>query len=177
MDQVHGTEVAVVDGTPGAAPRADALVTTTPGLALGVLVADCVPVLMGDPDAGVVAAVHSGRRGTRDGVVLRALEVMAVLGARPRHVEVLLGPAVCGSCYEVPEHMQRQVGAAAPDAVTRTRDGTCGLDLRHGLAGVLAGRVASVRTVGPCTMESPDLYSHRRDGVTGRFAGVVRFTR
>ena len=113
--------------------------------------------------------------GTRGDVVLRALEAMAALGARAGRVEVLLGPAVCGACYEVPEDMQREVAATVPDAVTTTRWGTPGLDLRAGLRARLAGRVARTDVSAVCTRESPDLFSHRRDGVTGRTAGVVRF--
>src|SRR5690349_11876686 len=134
MNQVHGTRVAVVDGPQdGVVPATDALVTTTPGLLLCVLVADCVPVLLADHDRGVVAAVHAGREGVRQGVVPAALSAMASLGARARHVTALLGPAVCGGCYEVPEKMQAEVARVAPAAVTTTRRGTPGLDLRAGL--------------------------------------------
>src|SRR5215217_3748103 len=103
MNQVHGTGVAIVDGPQdGPVPETDALVTATPGLVLCVLVADCVPILLADHEKGVVAAVHAGREGVRQGVVPAALSAMASLGARARHVTALLGPAVCGSCYEVP---------------------------------------------------------------------------
>ncbi|RBY85586.1 peptidoglycan editing factor PgeF [Blastococcus sp. TF02A-30] len=175
MEQVHGTGVAVVDGPQdGPVPATDALVTRTPGLVLGVLAADCVPVLLTDPVAGVVAAVHAGREGVRQGVLPRALSAMASLGARARHVTALLGPAVCGACYEVPEAMQADVARVAPAAAVRTRRGTPGLDLRAGLAEALqrAG-VTEVVTDARCTVEDPQLFSHRRDGVTGRHAGLV----
>ena len=134
MSQVHGTGVAVVDG-PQAGPVAatDALVTATRGLVLCVLVADCVPILLADHETGVVAAVHAGREGIRQGVVPAALSAMASLGARARHVTALLGPAVCGACYEVPEAMQADVARVAPSAAVRTRRGTPGLDLRVGV--------------------------------------------
>jgi YfiH family protein len=107
MDQVHGSGVAVVDRPQdGPVADTDALVTSTPGLVLGVLAADCVPVLLTDPVAGVVAAVHAGREGLRRGVLPATLSAMASLGARARHVTALLGPAVCGACYEVPRAMQ-----------------------------------------------------------------------
>ncbi|TFV66810.1 UNVERIFIED_ORG: peptidoglycan editing factor PgeF [Bacillus sp. AZ43] len=175
MSQVHGTGVAVVDGPQdGPVPDTDALVTATPGLVLAVLAADCVPVLLTDPVAGVVAAVHAGREGVRRGVLPRALSAMASLGARARHVTALLGPAVCGACYEVPAAMQAEVAAVAPAAAVRTRRGTTGLDLRAGLAESLhrAG-VTEVVTDARCTVEDPRLFSHRRDGVTGRHAGLV----
>jgi polyphenol oxidase len=175
MNQVHGAGVAVVDGPrDGAVPATDALVTATPGLALCVLVADCVPVLLADPVAGVVAAVHAGREGVRKGVVPATLSAMASLGARARHVSALLGPAVCGSCYEVPAQMQADVARVAPSAAVRTRTGTPGLDLRAGVDEILrrAG-IPEVVQDPRCTVEDPHLFSHRRDGVTGRQAGIV----
>ncbi|SDF55821.1 conserved hypothetical protein [Blastococcus aurantiacus] len=175
MNQVHGSEVAVVEG-PQDGPLAgtDALVTATPGLVLGVLAADCVPVLLTDPVAGVVAAVHAGREGLRRGVLPATLSAMASLGARARHVTALLGPAVCGACYEVPQAMQAEVAAVAPAAAVPTRRGTAGLDLRAGLADIL-GRAGVTEVVHDprCTVEDPQLFSHRRDGVTGRQAGLV----
>jgi YfiH family protein len=175
MSQVHGTGVAVVDGRQaGPLPDTDAVVTATPGLVLGVLAADCVPVLLADHVTGVVAAVHAGREGVRRGVLPAALSAMASLGARARHVSALLGPAVCGSCYEVPEDMQADVARVAPAAAVRTRRGTPGLDLRAGLEEML--RRAGVTEVvhdPRCTVEDRTLFSHRRDGVTGRQAGIV----
>lgn len=175
MDQVHGRGVAVVDGAQeGPLPGTDAVVTATPGLVLCVLVADCVPVLLTDPVAGVVAAVHAGRKGVQQGVLPVALSAMAGLGARARHVTALLGPAVCGACYEVPAAMQAEVAAVAPAAAVRTRVGTAGLDLRAGLAEILArAGVAEVAHDPRCTAEDPNLFSYRRDGVTGRQAGLV----
>ncbi|MDT0276884.1 peptidoglycan editing factor PgeF [Blastococcus goldschmidtiae] len=175
MDQVHGSAVAVVDAPQdGPLPGTDALVTATPGLVLGVLAADCVPVLLTDPVAGVVAAVHAGREGVRRGVLPATLSAMASLGARARHVTALLGPAVCGACYEVPEAMQAEVAAVVPAAAVPTRRGTPGLDLRAGLAEIL-GRAGVTEVVhdARCTVEDRTLFSHRRDGVTGRQAGLV----
>ena len=103
MNQVHGVHVEYVD-----APRTeafdatDALVTTTPRLALAVVTADCVPVLMADTRAGVLGAAHAGRVGAADGVVLLTLEAILAAGARTADVSVLLGPAVSGSNYPVP---------------------------------------------------------------------------
>jgi YfiH family protein len=175
MNQVHGTQVTVVDGPQdGAVPATDALVTATPGLVLCVLVADCVPVLLADHETGVVAAVHAGREGVRLGVVAAALSAMASLGARARHVTALLGPAVCGSCYEVPAEMQREVARVAPAAAVGTRRGTPGLDLRAGIAeGLYRAGIPQVVLDPRCTVEDPTLFSHRREGVTGRQAGMV----
>ncbi|WP_199506384.1 peptidoglycan editing factor PgeF [Geodermatophilus sp. TF02-6] len=175
MTQVHGAGVAVVDGpVAGPLPDTDAVVTRTPGLVLCVLVADCVPVLFADPVGGVVAAVHAGREGVRQGVVPAALAAMARLGSRPTDVAALLGPAVCGACYEVPRALQAEVARVAPAAAVRTRKGTPGLDLRAGLAELLRGAgVGQVVHDPRCTAEDRLLFSHRRDRVTGRQAGVV----
>jgi hypothetical protein len=175
MTQVHGNGVAVLEEAPeGPVPDVDALVTATPGLVLCVLVADCVPVLLADPVAGVVAAVHAGREGVRQGVVSAALAAMTRLGARPGDVQALLGPAVCGADYEVPRALQVQVARVAPASAVRTRRGTPGLDLRAGIAEVLRGAgVGQVVHDPRCTVEDRRLFSHRRDGVTGRQAGVV----
>ncbi|HEY0508151.1 MAG TPA: peptidoglycan editing factor PgeF [Blastococcus sp.] len=175
MSQVHGAGVRVVDGPQaGPVPDTDALVTSTPGLVLCVLVADCVPILLADSQTGVVAAVHAGREGLRRGVVPATLSAMASLGARARHVTALLGPAVCGACYEVPEAMQAEVAAVAPAAAVPTRRGTPGLDLRAGIADLLRKAGIPEVVLDPrCTVEDPLLFSHRRDGVTGRQAGLV----
>ncbi|RBL79681.1 laccase, partial [Streptomyces cavourensis] len=101
MNQVHGRDVAVVDGPWGAdaeIPAVDALVTTRRGLALAVLTADCTPVLLVDPAAGVVGAAHAGRPGLVAGVVPAVVEAMTALGARPSRITAHTGPAVCGRC-------------------------------------------------------------------------------
>ncbi len=175
MEQVHGATVAVVDGPQeGPLPATDGVVTASRGLALVVLVADCVPMLLADPDAGVVAAIHAGRPGARLGIARRAIEAMVATGARPDRIDALLGPAICGRCYEVPEAMQADVEGALPGSACRTAAGTPGLDLRAGL-----GRQLTMCGVGRvvldprCTAEDPTLFSYRRDGVTGRQAGIA----
>jgi YfiH family protein len=177
MEQVHGNAVALVSGPVATPPVADALVTRTPGLALVVLVADCVPVLMADAEAGVVAAAHAGRKGVELGVVGAALGAMQDCGASPQRISVRLGPSIGPCCYEVPESMQREVAAVAPGTVAtggRTRAGTASLDLRAGLAAQLADLgVTDVGVAGGCTNDDTDFFSYRRDHVTGRFAGLV----
>ncbi|SHF33557.1 peptidoglycan editing factor PgeF [Streptoalloteichus hindustanus] len=177
MEQVHGRTVTVVDGPlDRPAEATDALVTARPGLALVALVADCVPVLLGDPEAGVVAAVHAGRVGARVGVVPAALAAMRELGARNERIEVLLGPAVCGDCYEVPAAMRDDVEKHLPGSACRTRSGSPGLDLRAGLWRQLADAgVARIGLDPRCTVEDRSLFSHRREGTTGRLAAVTWF--
>ncbi|MEW2503192.1 MULTISPECIES: peptidoglycan editing factor PgeF [unclassified Amycolatopsis] len=175
MEQVHGRTATVVDGTEARAAEAtDALVTDKPGVALVVLVADCVPLLLADPEAGVVAAVHAGRVGARIGVVPAAVAAMRGLGAEPSRIEALLGPAICGACYEVPADMAADVEKHVPGSACKTRQGTPGLDLRAGLWRQLAGLGVGRIGVDPrCTAEDKTLFSYRRDGTTGRIAGIT----
>lgn len=176
MSQVHGTDVSYVAGQQAGpdVPVADAIYTDVPGLALGVLVADCAPVLLADPARGLVGAAHAGREGMAAGVVPALVAAMTAAGAEPGRMHALIGPAICGRCYEVPDLLQARIAAAVPEARCQTAAGTAGLDIRAGLRAqlVLAG-LRHVRTDPRCTAESPGLYSYRRDGSTGRFAGLV----
>jgi hypothetical protein len=99
---------------------------------------------------------------------------MEALGAQRDHIEVLLGPAVCGLCYEVPAAMRTEVDRQLPGSASRIRNGNPGLDLRAGLIRQLLG-LGVTRIAGDprCTMEDRNLYSHRREGKTGRLGGVV----
>lgn len=189
--QVHGDNVlrlgaperaAWASPTPPlAAGEADALVTWADGLGLGVLVADCVPVLLADAVARVVAVVHAGREGVRRGVVHRAIEAMLAAGASTAGLRAAVGPAVCGDCYEVPAALRDDVAAVVPAAASLTRHGTPALDLPAAVLSQLtaAGITDPVR-VDRCTFEDPDLYSHRRatgaGTTTGRQAGVILLT-
>ncbi|MDT5091457.1 MAG: purine-nucleoside/S-methyl-5-thioadenosine phosphorylase / adenosine deaminase [Mycobacterium sp.] len=175
MSQVHGDRIERIDA-PRDTPVADTdgLVTTTPRLALAVVTADCVPVLMADARAGVVAAVHAGRVGAQHGVVVRALEAMQDAGAHIDDVSVLLGPAVSGANYEVPEEMAAEVDAALPGSRTVSAKGTPALDLRAGIAGQLSSLGVKAIDVDPrCTVADPRLFSHRRDAPTGRLASLI----
>lgn len=175
MNQVHSDRVVRVDGPlDSAVDNADALLTTTPGLGLAVVTADCVPVLMADARAGVVAAAHAGRVGAQQGIAVRTLEAMLANGAHVEDVSVLLGPAVSGRNYEVPEAMADDVEAALPGSRTTTAKGTPGLDLRAGIAWQLTALGVKSIDVDPrCTVDDRNLFSHRRDAPTGRLASVV----
>ena len=174
MHQVHGDRVVVVDGPGPTVDNADGLVTTKPRLALAVVTADCAPVLMADARAGVVAAVHAGRVGARNGVVVRAVEEMLRAGAHIEDISVLLGPAVSGRNYEVPAAMAADVEAALPGSRTKTSRGTPGLDIRAGIARQLRELgVASIDIDPRCTIDDDALFSHRRSAPTGRLASLV----
>jgi YfiH family protein len=172
MRQVHGATVVTVDGS-GDRPDADGLVTSSPDVVLLVRVADCVPVLLADPDAGVLGVAHAGRPGLAAGVVPATVARMRELGAA--EVTAWVGPHVCGGCYEVPEAMREEVGDVVPAAVATTTWGTPSLDLGAGVRAQLADAGVAVVDLARCTRESADLYSYRRDGAgAGRLGGLVR---
>ncbi|GHH78084.1 peptidoglycan editing factor PgeF [Kitasatospora indigofera] len=175
MNQVHGADVAVVtERQPqGSAPTVDAVVTDRP-LVLAVLTADCTPVLLADPVAGVAGAAHAGRPGLAAGVVPAVVRAMVELGARPERIVAATGPAVCGRCYEVPEELRARVSALVPAAYARTSWGTPALDVPAGVAAQLAdaGVTELVRS-SDCTLESADHFSYRREQRTGRLASYV----
>ncbi len=175
MEQIHSRNVTVVDGpVDGPVPATDALVTKVPGLALVTLSADCVPILLSDDEAGVIAAVHAGRIGARIGIVPKVLGAMIEQGARPERIGAFLGPAASGRQYEVPAAMQADVEKFLPGSATRTTKGTPGLDLRAGLRRqLLAAGVSGVAEDPRCTIEDPTLFSHRRGAPTGRLAAVI----
>ena len=175
MEQIHSRTVTVVSGpVAGPVEATDALVTAEPNLALVVLTADCVPLLLSDDEAGVIAAVHAGRVGARIGIVPRVLDEMVALGADVARISVLLGPAASGRRSEVPAAMRADVEAHLPGSACTTERGTPGLDLRAGLRRQLeAAGVAGVAEDPRCTIEDPALFSYRRSGVTGRIAGAI----
>jgi YfiH family protein len=173
MRQVHGDAVAQVTLPLGEPPEADALVTAERGVVLVVQVADCVPVLLADPEAGLVGAVHAGREGLARGVVPRAVERLTSLGAG--RLRAWVGPHVCGGCYEVPAALREEVAARAPSSYAETTWGTPSLDVGAGVRAQLHDSgVLEVHDVARCTREDPELYSFRRDGArAGRLAGLV----
>ena len=162
---------------PPAAQARDGSFTSVRGLALGVLSADCPAVLIADPGAGLVGAAHSGREGMARGVVSALVRAMTGAGADPAGMYAVIGPAICGRCYEVPAAMRDDVAARVPGSACVTRAGTPGIDLHAGISAQLASLgVRRVERDGRCTAEDDDLYSYRRDGRTGRFAGLVWLT-
>ncbi|MBV6696236.1 peptidoglycan editing factor PgeF [Kitasatospora aureofaciens] len=175
MNQVHGADVAVVtERQPmGEAPTVDAVVTDRP-LALAVLTADCTPVLLADPVAGVVGAAHAGRPGLAAGVVPAVVRAMTGLGAEPGRIVAATGPAVCGRCYEVPAELRAEVASVVPAAFAETSWGTPALDVPEGVAAQLAAAgVTELVRSSVCTLESADHYSYRREQRTGRLASYV----
>ena len=173
MSQCHGAEIAVVDKPwEGEPPAVDALVTTSTDLALAVLVADCTPVLLVDRVAGVAAAVHAGRPGMMAGIVGLTVDAMTDLGARS--ISAVVGPSVCGRCYEVPEAMRAQAAKVSPVAAAISWQGTPAIDVAAGVVDQLQAKSVAVQWIRGCSKECDGLFSYRRQHRTGRFAGVVR---
>jgi polyphenol oxidase len=171
MRQVHGADV--VDVEAGAAePSCDAVVTTEPGVLLVARAADCVPVLLADPERRLVAAVHAGRAGLVAGVVPHAVASLRERGAE--RLVAWIGPHACGRCYEVPEELRDSVAAAVPAAWSETSWGTPAVDLGGGVRSQLLGVADELVDFAPCTIEDERFYSYRRQGrESGRHAGLV----
>jgi len=183
MNQTHSDRVVLLQGPRAGAPDADAMISGSGSEPLAVLVADCVPIVLADTAAtdrtgaatGATAVVHAGRAGVGNGIVQSAVQALRRHGAR--ELSAWIGPSVCGSCYEVPEDMVREIADVIPEARSRTRAGTPALDLPAAVRRQLEDLSVSVVQVEgsgvPCTLENPGLFSHRREPGAGRIAGLV----
>lgn len=170
MNQVHGSRIAIIESVTEEAPTADALVTGIAGVTLAVMVADCIPLILTSAEA--VAAVHVGRRGLTNGVAVKTVELMREMGAKK--IRAVLGPAICGHCYEVSQEVHDEVVALHPLATAQTASGTSALDLPKALKACLAAEgISEISDLQICTVESADHFSYRRDGLTGRQVGLV----
>jgi YfiH family protein len=173
--QVHGTSVVEVDlpWPPGAGPRADAMVTRRSGLALGIITADCAPVLFGDAEAGVVGAAHAGWRGAVAGIIEATIDGMLRLGARSDRIVAVVGPCIGQRSYEVAADLRDAVLSAAPDDARFFADGTREARWQFDLPGYCAARllaagVARIEVTGIDTLAEEDrFFSHRRRTLAG----------
>ena len=166
--QVHGTRV-VTATTAGERPEADGIVTACPATLVGIVTADCVPILLLAPRRRVAAAVHAGWRGAAGGIVAAALaHLRDAFDVEPRDVEAVIGPAIGPCCYEVGPEVRAAFHAASGDTTGRAwsrRGDRDVLDLRHAVRALFhAGGVERVAELGPCTRCSPAYCSYRRDG-------------
>lgn len=168
--QVHGADVATVETPwrPGEGPRADAMVTSRPGIALGIITADCAPVLFADRAAGVIGAAHAGWRGAMGGVLEATLDAMVALGARIDLIAAAVGPCIGQPSYEVTASLRDPVLA---DDVRSARFFAPGVDAAHwqfDLAAYCVYRLASAGVPAPVatgqdTLAEPArFFSHRR---------------
>ncbi|MEA2434494.1 MAG: purine-nucleoside/S-methyl-5-thioadenosine phosphorylase / adenosine deaminase [Actinomycetota bacterium] len=163
--QVHGADcIEVTPGMSGVVGEADVLVTRTPGVVIGILTADCAPVIVAGNDA--IAVAHAGWRGLVAGAIERAVEEVGDV------LQAWIGPAIRACCYEVgPEVVDAFVGAGLPVEGSRCVD-----PVLASIAALNRAGIEDVSAAEACTMSDPRYFSHRRDGVTGRqgaFASIV----
>jgi YfiH family protein len=170
--QVHGIAVAQVDAPwrPGAGPRADAMITNRPGLALGIVTADCAPVLFADATAGVVAAAHAGWRGAADGILEAVVAAMRAMGAAS--ISASVGPCIRQASYEVAADMRNAVLAGDAGFARFFADGTRPDRWQFDLAGLCAARLSAlgvqVDVIDADTLpDTSRFFSHRRRTLAG----------
>ncbi|SMQ71822.1 conserved hypothetical protein [Devosia lucknowensis] len=186
LRQTHSTRVAtIVEPIEPGSIDADALVSATPGLALGILTADCTPILFFDPQAGVIGAAHAGWRGAVDGIIEETVSAMVTLGAHRDAIIAAFGPTIHAANYEVGDSFRRDFLTLHPDGAGHFHtppEGAPHFDLPGFVAKQLrAAGVATVEQVGACTYAHPDRYfSHRyathRQTRTGRQISVIGLT-
>ncbi len=185
IHQVHSPDVLTVDAPlTGDKPKADALVTATPGLALTILTADCQPVLFCDPDANVIGAAHAGWRGALDGVLEATLDAMAALGATRENTRAVIGPSISQAAYEVgPEFLDAFMAESSENSrffANGTED-RMQFDLpAFGLHKLRQAGVGQAEWTRHCTYSDPDrFYSYRRtthakEADYGRLISAIR---
>jgi len=171
--QVHGADVAWVDDVTDAT-QADAIVVDRPGPAPLVRVADCVPLAIVDPDRALAGVVHAGRAGLLAGVVPATIDALRARGAE--RLVAVVGPRVCGGCYELSAELADDVARVVPEARATTTWGTPSADIGAGVVAQLEAAGVQVRDVGvgECTVEHDRWFSYRRQGAAaGRFGIAV----
>ena len=179
LTQVHSAECVTVEEPwqPGAGPRADAMATARPGLALGIITADCGPVLLADREGGVVAAVHAGWRGAAAGVLEATVQAMLRLGARREAIVASVGPCIGVASYEVGEDLRDTVLQAGFAATRFFQPGRRPGHLQFDLPGYCVARlldcgIAAAEWIGCDTLpDTARFFSHRRRTLAG--GGVI----
>jgi hypothetical protein len=176
LTQVHGIAVAEVGEQgwrEGEGPRADAVVTRRAGVLLGIVTADCAPVLFAEPEAGVIGAAHAGWRGAVDGVIEATIHAMEGLGASRARMLAAVGPCIGQASYEVGPDLREAVLARAPEDARHFAPGRREERWQFDLAGYCAARltsagVAVVETAGTDTLSNEQrFFSHRRRTLAG----------
>ncbi len=184
IHQVHSADVVTVSGPLAERPRADGMVTATPGVALGILTADCQPVLFADPQARVIGAAHAGWRGTRDGVLEATVAAMEALGAKRENMAAVIGPTISQTAYEVGPEFFESFTDDDPETARffiAGQDGRYMFDLpAMGLARLRAAGVGHAEWTRHCTYrDSERFFSFRRtthagEADYGRLISTIR---
>ncbi|MGR3615630.1 MAG: peptidoglycan editing factor PgeF [Paracoccaceae bacterium] len=184
VHQIHSADVVVMTEPTLERPKADAMVTNVPGLALGILTADCQPVLFSDLEAGVIGAAHAGWRGTLDGVLDATIEAMCALGARRDTIRAAIGPSISQRAYEVGPEFLDDFLMESPDNSQFFANGSGDrmmFDLpSYGLFRLRNAAIADAEWIRHCTYSDPDrFYSYRRtthagEADYGRLISTIR---
>ncbi|WP_102224401.1 peptidoglycan editing factor PgeF [Acidimangrovimonas sediminis] len=184
IDQVHSPDVVTLTEARQDRPTADAMVTATPGILLGILTADCQPVLFADAQAGVVGAAHAGWRGAQAGVLEATLDAMESLGARRSDITAVIGPSISQQAYEVGPEFFESFLDEDPDN-SRFFAGGDGdrvqFDLpAYGLHRLRSAGVGAAEWTRHCTYSDPDRFysfrrtTHRGEADYGRLISTIR---
>ncbi len=184
LNQTHSAKVATIAALPDGRLQADGMVTATPGIGLGILTADCQPVLFADPQAKVIGAAHAGWRGAQDGVLEATVNAMQALGAKPDNIRAVIGPTISQAAYEVGPEFYGNFIAHDP---ANSRFFINGTDDRfhfdlpsYGLHRLRMAGVGHAEWIRLCTYRDPErFYSFRRathnaEADYGRLIAVIR---
>ncbi len=187
--QIHSATALVIDApfAPGAVPRADALVTRTPGLVIGAMAADCTPVLFADPHARIVAAAHAGWRGALGGILESTIAAMVGIGAERRRIRAAVGPCINQPAYEVGPEFEAEFLRADPENARFFVRSSTGTRSHFDLPGYVEYRLSQaglgiVERRSPCTYENESRFfsyrraTHRKEPDYGRQISAIVLT-
>ena len=184
VHQVHSADVVRMGQPMSARPKADAMVTAVPGIGLGILTADCQPVLFSDPVAGVIGAAHAGWRGAQSGVLEAVVAAMVQLGSKPQDIRAVIGPTISQRAYEVGQEFYESFTDQAPETRRFFVNGRAGkflFDLpSYGLDRLRAAGVGHAEWTGHCTYRDPERFfsfrrtTHAGEADYGRLISVIR---
>lgn len=170
----HGTEFAqVVDKSLEDISEVDALITSEKNIALAILSADCASILIYAEEIQQIAAIHAGWRGMNNAILPKVLSHLINNGAKS--FKAVIGPSICANCYRVSRERYLEVQSMVPSAAKITSEGKYCIDIQAGLISQFLQYEITPELVNICTFENPDVYSYRRDGITGRFASAIWF--
>lgn len=187
LHQIHSNTVVTITApttTDAPPPKADAMVTATPGIALAILTADCQPVLFADPSAGIIGAAHAGWRGALNGVLEATIDAMETLGAKRENIAAAIGPAISQTAYEVGTDFREKFLSIDPDSAqffAAGNDGHYQFDLpAFGLMRLRAAKIGTAKWTRHCTYGDPDRFfsyrrtTHLKEADYGRLVSVIR---
>lgn len=184
IHQTHSADTVVIESIPGSRPEGDAMVTNQPGLALGILTADCQPVLFLDAQAGVIGAAHAGWKGARDGILESTLDAMESLGAQRENIAAVIGPTISQENYEVGPEFLDVFLKDDPDNQRFFSDGSkdrVHFDLpAYGIHRLQKAGVGHAEWIRHCTYADEERFfsyrraTHRKEADYGRLISVIR---